>query len=86
VVSLSEKLNNQTKERELPILLDPAILRAARRIYRTYCVLHSKLNKRPFGVAINKENHRGQLLFNTKPILLPGECFVPIKHIESEVY
>lgn len=71
---------------EIPILLDPTLLRAARRIYRTYCALNNKVTKRPSGVAIHRENHRGQLIFNSKPILLPGECFVSIKQIEAEAY
>lgn len=86
MVQLSEKANHQVKEMDLPMLLDPTVLRAARRIYRTYCVLHSKANKRPFGVAIHKESHRGQLIFNTRPILLPGESFVPLKQLEAELY
>jgi len=71
MVALSEKTEQQRVDMEIPILLDPTVLRAARR---------------PFGVAINRDNHRGQLIFNNKPILLPGECFVPIKQIESEAY
>ena len=68
---------------EMPTLLDPDVLVAARRIYRTYCVLHAKIKTRPVGVAIHKENHRGQLIFKTKPILLPGEHFVPLKQLEE---
>jgi hypothetical protein len=83
MVALSEKTEQQRVDMEIPILLDPTVLRAARRIY---CTLNSRVSKRPFGVAINRDNHRGQLIFNNKPILLPGECFVPIKQIESEAY
>jgi len=71
---------------EVPILLDPKLLRMARRIYRSYCVLHPKVHRRPLGIAIHRDSHRGQLMFNQKPILLPGECFVPIKQLESEVH
>ena len=71
---------------EVPILIDPSLLRAARRIYRTYCVLHAKLTKRPFGVAIHQNSHRGQLIFRDNPILLPGECFISVKQLEAEVY
>jgi hypothetical protein len=73
MVALSEKTEQQRVDMEIPILLDPSVLRAARRIYRIYCTL-------------NSDNHRGQLIFNNKPILLPGECFVPIKQIESDAY
>jgi hypothetical protein len=86
MVALSDKTVQQASDMEIPILLDPTLLRAARRIYRTYCAINSKINKRPCGVAIHRDNHRGQLIFNQKPILLPGECFVPIKQIEAEAY
>ncbi|MEA5510128.1 hypothetical protein VB715_10180 [Crocosphaera sp. UHCC 0190] len=68
------------------IVLDPILLRAAQRIYRTYCVLHSKQGKRPYGIAIHKKSHRGQLIFRAEPVLLPGECFVPTKQLEAEIY
>ena len=83
---MSQDLGNQGASVEVPILLDPMLLRAARRIYRTYCVLHAKLSKRPFGVAIHQNSHRGQLIFSDKPILLPGECFISVKQLEAEVY
>ncbi len=85
-VYTSEQSQQSHTAREVSILLDPNLLRAARRIYRTYCAINTKMSKRPFGVAIDKETHRGQLLFTTKPILLPRECFVPVKQIESELY
>lgn len=86
MVYLSEQAKQQNLDMEIPILLDPTLLRAARRIYRTYCALHSKINRRPFGVAIDRETYRGQLIFNAKPILLPRESFVSVKQLESEIY
>lgn len=65
---------------------DPTLLRAAKRIYRTYRVLHSKSNRHPQGVAIHRESYRGQLIFKTKPILLPGEYFISLKQLESETF
>lgn len=59
--------------------LDPVLLRSARLIYQKYCQLHSRLTKIPLGVAINKDTHRGQLIFYKKPILLPRESFIPIE-------
>ncbi len=67
-------------------LLDPELITAARKIYRTYCNLHSHLSKKPYGVAIDRDTYRGQLVFKEKPILLPGECFIQIDRIESEIY
>ena len=44
---VSQELEDYGASVEVPILIDPSLLRAARRIYRTYCVLHAKLTKRP---------------------------------------
>ena len=68
------------------IILDPLLLRAAQRIYRTYCMLHAKQGKRPQGIVIHRKSHRGQLMFRNNPILLPGECFVPTKQLEAEIH
>lgn len=70
----------------MPLFLDPTMLKAAKRIYQTYFDINTKSNKRPAGVAIHRETHRGQLIFNVKPILLPGEHFIPIDRLESERY
>jgi hypothetical protein len=71
---------------DLPMLLDPALLRAARQIYRTYYEVHPEVTQRPFGVAIDRYTHRGKLIFRNKPILLPQECFVPFSQLEAEIY
>jgi hypothetical protein len=71
---------------DLPMLLDPALLRAARQIYRTYYEVHPELTQRPYGVAIDRYSHRGKLIFRNKPILLPQECFVPFSQLEAEIY
>jgi len=70
--------------RGIPMPLDPKLLRMARRIYRSYRLLHPKSQRQPLGIAIHKETHRGQLMFNRQPVLLPGECFVPMKQLEPE--
>lgn len=68
------------------VFLDPILIQAARNIYRNYSSLNLPADNPPTGVVINRDNHRGQLSFSSKPILLPRECFVPLKQIESEVY
>ncbi len=84
MINVSDETEKQTHEAEIPLLLDPSLLRSARRIYRTFCILHSKQNRRPFGIAIHRNTHRGQLIFNNHPILLPGECFVAVQQLETE--
>jgi hypothetical protein len=71
---------------DLPLLLDPALIRAARQIYRTYSEVHPARLQRPLGVAIHRYSYRGKLIFSGKPVLLPQECFVPFSQIESEIY
>jgi hypothetical protein len=64
-------------------LLDPAILQAARHIYRTYFEVHPDEVQRPIGIAIDRYSYRGKLIFGQKPVLLPKECFIPLNQIES---
>ncbi|VEP11278.1 conserved hypothetical protein [Hyella patelloides LEGE 07179] len=63
---------------------DPTIIHAAKRVYRTYLSIYSQLPKQPFGVVLNKETFKGQLVFREKPILLPGEDFIPLYKIEAQ--
>jgi hypothetical protein len=86
VVYIAEAIDNQIQQPSYTSILKPAIIRAARQIYQTYCRLHSELTKEPIGVAVNPKTHRGQLLFTEKPVLLPGECFVPMNELDSEIY
>ena len=70
----------------LPSLIDPALIRAARQIYRQFYEAHPEMTDRPVGVALNRYNYRGKLIFGKRPILLPDECFVPIAQVQSELY
>ncbi|NEQ25687.1 MAG: hypothetical protein F6K28_42845 [Microcoleus sp. SIO2G3] len=70
---------------DISALLDPSLLQAARQIYRTYFEVHPDQVQRPLGVAIDRFTHRGKLIFRSKPILLPQECFVPISQIDSDL-
>lgn len=79
--------SNQAKTQESNmIFFDPSLIKAARNIYRNYCHLNLSVDSQPMGVVINRDNHRGQLAFSAKPILLPRECFIPLKQIEAEAY
>ncbi len=68
------------------VFFDPTLIKAARNIYRNYAGLNMTADAQPMGVIINRDSHRGQLAFKRKPILLPRECFIPIKQIEAESY
>lgn len=74
------------EESDFDVLLDPGLIRSARKIYTTYYEVHPELIQRPLGVAIDRFTHRGKLIFAGKPILLPQECFVPFSQIESDLY
>lgn len=58
-----------------------SVLRVAQEIYTSYCQTHTR-PQRPTGVAIDRDTHRGQLVFKGKPVLLPDECFIPFSEIE----
>jgi hypothetical protein len=79
------KTKNHTQPLFLPVLIDPALLRAARQVYRAYCEAHPNTAKRPAGVAVNLKTYQGKVLFSNNPILLPQECFIPLNQIESEL-
>ncbi|MBD1905910.1 hypothetical protein NDI37_21710 [Funiculus sociatus GB2-A5] len=86
VYTSQQRTETWTQRIEIPVLLDPSIIRAARQIYRTYSEVHPDRVQRPLGVAIDRYTCRGKLIFYNKPILLPQECFVPLSQIESEIY
>jgi hypothetical protein len=85
VARVAKQSQERSRQMDIPIFLDPALLRAAQRIYRRYYGMQNKLDKRPCGVAINRETHRGQLIFRENPILLPGEVFISLKELETEI-
>ena len=67
-------------------IYDPALLKAARHIYRTYYEVHPDDMQRPIGVAISRKNRRGKLIFTGPPVLLPSECFIPLNQIEPDLH
>jgi hypothetical protein len=79
------RLPSPVESVSLSALLDPALLQAARSIYRTYYEVHPDEIQRPIGVALDRFSLRGKLIFGAKPILLPRECFVPLAQIEPGV-
>ncbi len=67
------------------MLIDSALLKAARKTYRAYCEAHPSTAKRPTGVAVNQLNYQAKVLFSSHPVLLPQEYFVPLSQLESEI-
>ncbi|NUN64201.1 hypothetical protein HCU40_05410 [Pseudanabaena biceps] len=65
--------------------IDPMIVRAAKQIYRYYADSYSTQLPRPMGVAINRIDMNGKLIYS-QLILLPQESFVPIELIELSDY
>jgi hypothetical protein len=65
-------------------LFDPALLRAAKDIYSFYCQINPDRDRRrqPIGVAMNKLDRRGKLIFSSYPILLPEEHFISVDQLE----
>jgi hypothetical protein len=53
-------------------MLNPALLKSARQIYRTYYEVHPEDMQRPIGIAISTKTHRGKLIFGGRPVLLPN--------------
>jgi len=68
------------------MLLDSTLLQAAKLTYRAYLKAHCGEMQRPVGIVINMANSRGQLIFSSKPVLLPDEYYIPFEQIESQLY
>jgi hypothetical protein len=83
--SQPESTAHYTEPMDFSSLLDPSLLQTARQIYRTYYEVHPEQTRRPIGIAIDRTNHRGKLIFGQRAVLLPKECFVPLSQIEMGV-
>lgn len=70
----------------LSTVFNPALLKSARQIYRTYYEVHPDDLQRPVGIAISTKTHRGKLIFGERPVLLPSECFIPLDQIEPGLH
>jgi hypothetical protein len=65
--------------------VDPAILRAAKQVFRFYVDSYATQLPRPLGVAVNRGDMSGKLVYS-QLILLPQESFIPIELIESSEF
>lgn len=84
--SPNTRLDSSPESISVSALLDPALLQAARMIYRTFYEVHPDEIRRPIGIAIDRYTHRGKLIFGVKPVLLPQECFVPLNQIDADLF
>ncbi len=78
----------EQKERKLETSaqnIDPMIIRAAKQIYRYYADSYAAQLPRPMGIAINRLDMNGKLIYS-QLILLPQESFVPMELIELSDY
>jgi hypothetical protein len=86
VYALKPEQVNASPPNNQPPLIDPTVIRAAGKIYYTYCEVHPEIIGQASGVAISRVTHRGKVIFTNNPVLLPQECFVPLHQIESYMY
>ncbi len=79
---VSQTINQSSDRFDLePIVLSPVVVKAAKNIYQAYVDTHGS-KQTPLGVALDRYTFRGQLIFTGQPILLPHECFVPLRDID----
>lgn len=83
---MSETASSLSDAALLSPVFNPALLKSARQIYRTYYEVHPDDLQRPIGVAISTKTHRGKLIFGEHPVLLPSECFIPLNQIEPGLH
>jgi hypothetical protein len=82
----AQRLEAQEKTSEALISkIDPMVVRSAKQIYRYHADSYASQMPRPKGVAINRVDMSGKLIFS-QLILLPQESFVPMELIELSEY
>lgn len=78
-----QQLDSHPKTGTFNLSIDPYLLNAARHIYQKCYEIYPERAEQTQGVAINRENYRGQLIFKEKPILLPWESFIPSEQLHD---
>lgn len=84
VYTSESKYKTPLEQLDLPELLDPSILRVARKTYYLYRETLADFFPRPQGIAVDRHTYRSQIIYQTKPILLLSERFIPIDQLEGE--
>jgi hypothetical protein len=78
-----QQLDSHPETGTFNLPIDPYLLNAARHIYQKCYEIYPERAEQTQGVAINRENYRGQLIFKEKPILLPWESFIPSEQLHD---
>ena len=82
----TQRLDHPERQSESVVKkVDPIIIRAAKQIYRYYTDSYAAQLPRPMGIAINRVDMTGKLIYS-QLILLPQESFVPMELIELSDY
>jgi len=86
-VSYAAQRLEQIERQPEPVIkkVDPMIIRSAKQIYRYYADSYAAQLPRPMGIAINRIDMTGKLIYS-QLILLPQESFVPMELIELSDY
>ncbi|MGD1715857.1 hypothetical protein [Dapis sp. BLCC M172] len=86
MVNATKKRQVKYADSNVALLLTPSLQKLAKLLYRTYLETHPDQVRYPLGIAVSPLTYRAGLIFSQKPILLPGEFFVPVELIESKIY
>ena len=81
----AQRLESERQSESVAKKVDPLIVRAAKQIYRYYADSYAAQLPRPMGIAINRIDMSGKLIYSHL-ILLPQESFVPMELIELSEY
>jgi len=85
VTYAAQRLESERQSESVAKKVDPLIVRAAKQIYRYYADSYAAQLPRPMGIAINRIDMSGKLIYSHL-ILLPQESFVPMELIELSEY
>jgi hypothetical protein len=85
VIYAAQRLESERQPEPVAKKVDPIIVRAAKQIYRYYADSYAAQLPRPMGIAINRIDMSGKLIYS-QLILLPQESFVPMELIELSDY
>jgi hypothetical protein len=81
----AQRLESERQSEPSAKKVDPMVIRAAKQIYRYYADSYAAQLPRPMGIAINRIDMTGKLIYS-QLILLPQESFVPMDLIELSDY